>query len=51
VKKVRLVNEEGEQAGILSIEEALRIAQEKGQDLVEVAPQADPPVCRVLDYG
>ncbi|TKJ47128.1 translation initiation factor IF-3 [Candidatus Aerophobetes bacterium Ae_b3a] len=50
-KKVRLVNEEGEQAGILSREEALRIAQEKGQDLVEVAPQADPPVCRILDYG
>jgi len=50
-KRVRLINEEGEQAGILSGEEALRIAREKGRDLVEVAPQADPPVCRILDYG
>ena len=44
-KKVRLIDEEGKQAGIFSREEALRIAREKGRDLVEVAPQANPPVC------
>lgn len=50
-RKVRLIDEEGKQAGIFSREEALKIAREKGQDLVEVAPQASPPVCRILDYG
>lgn len=50
-KRVRLIDEEGEQAGILSRENALRIAREKERDLVEVAPQAKPPVCRILDYG
>jgi len=50
-KQVRLIDEEGKQAGVFSREEALKIAQEKEQDLVEVAPQANPPVCRILDYG
>ncbi len=48
---MRLIDEEGEQAGIFPSEKALEIAREKGRDLVEVAPEADPPVCRILDYG
>jgi translation initiation factor IF-3 len=48
---VRLVSEEGEQHGIVPIEDALRIAEEAGMDLVEVAPGAKPPVCRVMDFG
>jgi len=48
---VRLVGPEGEQIGIKSRKEALEYAIGKNLDLVEVAPNADPPVCRVLDYG
>jgi len=48
---VRLISEEGEQLGIVPIREALKIADEKGLDLVEVAPNSDPPVCRIMDYG
>jgi len=48
---VRVINDEGEQLGILSLEEALRVAREASLDLVEVAPEADPPVCRVMDFG
>ncbi len=48
---MRLITADGENKGIVPIEEALRLAQESGLDLVEVAPNADPPVCRVLDYG
>lgn len=48
---MRLIDEKGEQIGIFSVEEALKIAQEKEEDLVEVAPEANPPVCRILDYG
>ncbi|MBO59670.1 MAG: translation initiation factor IF-3 [Acidimicrobiaceae bacterium] len=51
VENVRLVSADGEQIGIRPISEALRFAQEAGLDLVEVANQADPPVCRVMDYG
>ncbi|MAR47652.1 MAG: translation initiation factor IF-3 [Acidimicrobiaceae bacterium] len=51
VENVRLVSADGEQIGIKPISEALRFAQEAGLDLVEVANQADPPVCRVMDYG
>ena len=51
VENVRLVSAEGEQVVIKPISEALRFAQEAGLDLVEVANQADPPVCRVMDYG
>ena len=46
-----MVDEGGEQLGIVSPKEALRIAMEKGLDLVEVAPNAKPPVCRIMDYG
>jgi len=46
-----LVSEDGEQLGIIPIREALTMAEEKGVDLVEVAPSAKPPVCRMMDYG
>ena len=48
---MRLVGPEGEQVGIVRIEDALRLAQEAGLDLVEVAPMARPPVCKLMDYG
>jgi translation initiation factor IF-3 len=48
---VRLIDDQQNQLGVLSLEAAQRIASEKGLDLVEVAPQASPPVCRLLDYG
>lgn len=51
VRQVRLIDEEGEQLGIVPIEEALTLAEDRGLDLVEVSPNADPPVCRVMDYG
>lgn len=51
VPQVRAIDKEGEQLGILPIEEALRLAKEAALDLVEVAPEADPPVCRIMDYG
>jgi translation initiation factor IF-3 len=50
-REVRLVSASGEQLGIKTIEEALRIAYDAGLDLVEVAPQEKPPVCRIMDYG
>lgn len=50
-KEVRLVDQEGEQIGIVSREDALEKADEANLDLVEVAPDASPPVCRLLDYG
>lgn len=49
--EVRVVDEEGEMMGVLSRKEALEYALEKGLDLVEVSPDAEPPVCKVLDYG
>jgi translation initiation factor IF-3 len=51
VPQVRVVDEEGNQMGVLSTAEALRLAQDRGYDLVEVAPMASPPVTRLLDYG
>jgi translation initiation factor IF-3 len=48
---VRLVGEQGEQLGIVAIAEALRMAEEKNVDLVEIAPMAVPPVCKLMDYG
>ena len=48
---MRLIDDQNNQLGVLSIEAAQRIASEKGFDLVEVAPQASPPVCRLMDYG
>jgi translation initiation factor IF-3 len=51
VPEVRLVGKDGEQIGIVSIAQALQIAADADLDLVEVAPQAKPPVCRIMDYG
>jgi translation initiation factor IF-3 len=51
VPEVRLIGEDGNQIGIVKTDEALRYAQERDLDLVEVAPEARPPVCRVLDYS
>ena len=51
VPEVRLINEKGEQVGVISTDEARAYAQEQDLDLVEVAPQSKPPVCRVLDYS
>ena len=48
---MRVIGAEGEQVGILSRDEALAMAQELGLDLVEIQPTADPPVCRIMDYG
>ncbi|HHT02644.1 MAG TPA: translation initiation factor IF-3 [Firmicutes bacterium] len=50
-REVRLISENNEQLGIVSGREAIRMAAERGLDLVEVAPGATPPVCRFLDYG
>ena len=49
--QVRVVDADGEMVGVISKEEGLEIAYEAGLDLVEVSPNADPPVCKVLDYG
>jgi len=51
VPEVRLIGAEGEQVGIVRIDEALRLAAEADLDLVEVAPEAKPPVCKIMDYG
>lgn len=50
-REVRLIDENGVQVGIVPIRDALQMAEERGLDLVEVAPNAVPPVCRILDYG
>ena len=49
--KVRLIDDEGEQIGVIPIKEALKMAENKHLDLVNVAPNAKPPVCKILDYG
>lgn len=49
--EVRLINAEGKQAGIVALKEAMRLAEEQGLDLVAVAPNANPPVCRIMNYG
>jgi translation initiation factor IF-3 len=51
VPQVRVVADEGEQLGVMDIRDAIRTARERGLDLVEVAPTADPPVCRIIDFG
>jgi len=51
VKEVRVIGANGEQVGILSIDKAQELAYEADLDLVEIAPEAEPPVCRVMDYG
>jgi len=48
---VRLIGPDGDNIGVVSIEEAMQMAEEADVDLVEVAPNADPPVCRVMDFG
>ncbi len=50
-KELRLIGPDGEQLGIMSATEALKIAEEKNLDLVKIAPMATPPVCKVMDYG
>ena len=50
-KEIRLIGNEGEQLGIMSAEEALRIATERDLDLVKIAPGSNPPVCKIMDYG
>lgn len=51
VENVRLIDADGSQVGVVSVAEAQEIADEAGLDLVEISPHADPPVCKVLDYG
>lgn len=51
VPQVRVIDDKGEQMGIMTPREALGIARERGFDLIEVAPNAQPPVCRIMDYG
>ncbi len=48
---VRLIGDDGEQFGIVSLEKAIALANEKGLDLAEVAPNVNPPVCKIMDYG
>lgn len=48
---VRLIDQDGRQVGVVSLSEALETAGAQGLDLVEVAPEVDPPVCRIMDYG
>lgn len=50
-KEVRVIDTDGTQLGVMPIEEAMRIAEEKNTDLVKIAPQAKPPVCKVMDFG
>ncbi|MBR5389934.1 MAG: translation initiation factor IF-3 [Clostridia bacterium] len=50
-KEVRLIDSDGSQMGIVPIQQAMQVAVERGLDLVKIAPKAEPPVCRVMDYG
>lgn len=50
-KEIRVIDDEKKQLGVLSLMQALAISRDKGLDLVEIAPQAAPPVCRIMDYG
>ncbi|MCK5597560.1 MAG: translation initiation factor IF-3, partial [Candidatus Eisenbacteria sp.] len=51
IPQVRVINDEGEQLGVIPTSEALAMAEERGLDLVEVSPKAKPPVCKIMDYG
>ncbi|HBE73132.1 MAG TPA: translation initiation factor IF-3 [candidate division Zixibacteria bacterium] len=51
VPEVRVIGSDGSQLGILEIKQALRTAEDQGLDLVEIAPEAQPPVCKIIDYG
>ena len=50
-KEVRLIDAEGNQQGVVSLDVAMRVADEAGLDLVKISPQANPPVCKLMDYG
>ena len=50
-KEIRLISESGEQLGVMSAQEALRMAEEQNLDLVKISPNAVPPVCKIMDYG
>lgn len=50
-REVRVIDEEGEQLGIMTPQQAIDLARQRGYDLVEVAPMANPPVCRIIDFG
>ncbi|MGQ9673076.1 MAG: translation initiation factor IF-3 [Candidatus Aminicenantales bacterium] len=50
-KEIRVIDEDKKQVGILPVPEALNLARQRGLDLVEIAPEANPPVCRIMDYG
>lgn len=51
VSEVRLIDQDGNQVGVVNIEEALAQAKQRALDLVEISPNAEPPVCRIMDYG
>ena len=50
-REIRVIDDDGGQLGIMTPREAIAIARERGIDLIEVAPQAQPPVCKIMDYG
>ena len=50
-KSIRVISETGEQLGVISAREAMELAEEKGLDLVKISPNAQPPVCKIMDYG
>ena len=50
-REIRVIDEDGSQLGIMAPRDAMMIARERGIDLIEVAPQAQPPVCKIMDYG
>ena len=50
-REIRVIGDDGEQFGILSVNEAIALAAEKNLDLVEISPNATPPVCKIMDYG
>ena len=50
-REIRVIGEDGEQFGVLSVSDALALAAEKELDLVEISPNAAPPVCKIMDYG
>lgn len=51
VAQVRLIDETGEQLGVKPIQEALKLARERGKDLVEIVPQSNPPICKIIDFS
>ena len=51
MREIRVIDDQGEQLGVMSPQQALAVARDKGLDLVEISPTAQPPVCRIMDYG